>query len=502
MAPAGQLTMAPAIVPALDAIFKAHAVRNPDAIALIDPPDCERMTGEAPRRLTYLQADRAVGAIAARLHEIGLAPGTVVGVQMPNVAIAVLTMLAIMRAGMIAAPLPLLWRRTDCVAALSEAGARAIVTCGQVAGFDHAALALEIAAELFPIRAVCGFGCATTDGIIPFDDLLSGSDEHPDAILFQETTDASFALVTFETTADGIMPVARDTAQLLTAGRLVRQRSGIAPNAVILSTLPATTFAGISAALVPWLLSGGTLVLHHPFDPDVLRDQIARERCDALVVPDAMLSGLCATPWLESGNVSSVIAVWRAPERLAAAAQWTNLDAALVDVAAFGETALLAARRAPSGRTLPWPVGPLTIANGGAECAHVAITPGGTLGIRGALVASRFTPYEVDAVAEPSAASGHIDTGYGCRMIADDNALVVTTPPVGLIAVGGYRFAMHDLQHMVRGIDGNSVLAALPHALAGHRLAGHATDPVTMREMLQTMGVNPLLTAAFRDRAA
>jgi len=55
---------------------------------------------------------------------------------------------------------------------------------------------------------------------------------------------------------------------------------------------------------------------------------------------------------------------------------------------------------------------------------------------------------------------------------------------------------------MVRGIDSNSVVAALPHALSGHRLAGHAADPSAMRDMLQTMGMNPLLSAAFRDRAA
>ena len=494
--------MTPGIIPALDAILKAQAARNPNAIALIDPPDCERITGELPRRFTYMQADRAVGAIAARLREIGLAPGTVVGVQMPNVAASIVTLLAIMRAGMIAAPLPLLWRRTDCVAALSESGARAIVTCGQAAGFDHAALALEVAAELFPIRAVCGFGCAATDGIVPLDDLLSGADEHPDAILFQDNSSASFALITFDATVGGIVPVARDTVQLLAGGRLVRQRAEIGPSAVILSTLPATSFAGLSAALVPWLLSGGTLVLHHPFDPDILREQIERERCTALVVPDAMLPGLCACDWLEPAEIRSVISVWRAPERLSGAAQWTNLDVTLVDVAAFGETALLAARRSPGGRTLPWPTGPLTIAPGGPDCATVTLTPNGTLGIDGALAASPFDPYGSEILTAASGNGSYVDTGFPCRVTADDDALMVTAAPAGLVAVGGYRFAIHDLQLMVRGIDNNGVLAALPHALSGHRLAGHAADPAAMREMLQTMGMNPLLAAAFGHRAA
>jgi hypothetical protein len=308
-------------------------------------------------------------------------------------------------------------------------------------------------------------------------------------------------------TADGVVPVARDSEQLLAGGRLVRQRAEIGPNATILATLPAASFAGVSSALVPWLLSGGTLVLHHPFDPETLREQIEHERCDTLVVPDAVLPGLCASGWLEPDGVRSVIAVWRAPERLSAAPQWTSLDTTLVDVAAFGETALLAERRPPSGRSAPWPVGAVKIANGGPDFAEIAITPHGTLGIRGALAAPPFEPFGTDAAGAVSNATGQadkgqVDTGFSCRLATEDNVLIVTAPPAGLVAVGGYRFALHDLQHMVRGIDGNGVLAALPHALAGHRLAGHASDPVTMRDMLQTMGINPLLTAAFRDRAA
>jgi non-ribosomal peptide synthetase component F len=187
------MTMTAAALPALDAILKAQAARNPAAIALVDPSDCERVTGQPPRRFTYAQADRSVGAIAARLHEIGLSPGTVVGVQMPNVAISILTLLGIMRAGMVPAPLPLLWRLSDCVAALSRSGARALVTCGRVDGFDHAALSLEIAAELFPIRVVCGFGCAATDGIVPLDDLVSEMGERPDIPLFQGASSAPLA---------------------------------------------------------------------------------------------------------------------------------------------------------------------------------------------------------------------------------------------------------------------------------------------------------------------
>lgn len=492
------MTAARGMVPSLDAILKAHAAQNPDTLALIDPPDCEGVTGEQPRRLTFRQADRAAGAIAARLCDIGLARGAVVGMQMPNTVASIVMLLGIMRAGMVAAPLPLLWRRADCVAALSAAGARAIVTCGRVAGFDHGRLALDIAAELFPIRAVCGFGCGAVDGIVPFDDLLSAFVEQPDSTRHGNDARAAFAVLTFDTTADAIVPVARDMAQLLAGGRLVRQRGQIEPGAIILSTIPVGSYAGMSAALVPWLLSGGTLVLHHPCDPDLLREQIGMERCTALVVPDAILGGLSESGLLDASAIHTVISVWRAPERLAGAAQWTNLDVTLVDVAAFGETALLAARRPPGGRTLPWPVGPLRIANDGPECAHVTLTPAGTLGIGGTLAASAFTPFNADSATDATADRGPVDTGYPCRPAPDDDALIVTAPPAGLIAVGGYRFMLHALQQMVRGIDVNGVLAALPHALCGHRLAGHTADAAAMRDILQATGANPLLTAAFR----
>lgn len=495
---------ASASVPAPHAILKALASHCPDRVALVDPADNERVLGETPRRFTYAQADRAVGAIAARLREIGLAPGSVVAVKMPNVAANVLILLGIMRAGMIAAPLPLLWHRADCAAALTACGARAIITCGTVAGIDHATLALDIAAELFPIRAVCGFGCGTIDGIVPFDDLLSGSDEHSDPLLFQDAA-APVSVVTFDMTVDGIVPVGRDDAQLLAGGRLVRQRGEIGPGAVILSTIALSTYAALSAAFVPWLLDAGTLVLAHPFDPDAIGEQVEAESCSILILPEAMVPVLPNAGWLQPSDIRrTVISLWRAPERLAAAAPWTRRDVTLVDLAAFGETGLLAAGRPVGDWPAPWKAGPLTIADGGPECAHVAQTQAGTLGIRGLLAAPRFNPYGTGSVAAEAAIvptkDGHIDTGYPCRIVPD--GLLVTAPPARLVSVGGYRFPLHDLQRMVRDIEVTGMLTALPHAISGHRLAGHATNPAAIRDMLMDMGANPLLAAAFRDRAA
>jgi acyl-CoA synthetase (AMP-forming)/AMP-acid ligase II len=64
----------------LDDIFRRHVLRRPDALALVDPINRAVFTGGNPRRLTYTQADRVVGAIAARLRDMGLPTDAVVGI--------------------------------------------------------------------------------------------------------------------------------------------------------------------------------------------------------------------------------------------------------------------------------------------------------------------------------------------------------------------------------------------------------------------------------------
>ncbi len=100
----------------IDEVFRHSAERRPHALALADPPNREAFADAAPRRLTYAEADRVITAIAAQLHRMALPPDSIVAVQLPNIVENILTMLGVLRAGMIAAPLPLLWRRADAAA--------------------------------------------------------------------------------------------------------------------------------------------------------------------------------------------------------------------------------------------------------------------------------------------------------------------------------------------------------------------------------------------------
>ena len=89
---------------------------------------------------------------------MGLPTDAIVGIQLPNTVENILTILGVMRAGMIAAPLPLLWRRADTSPRWRASARKALITCGRVGDFDHCQFAMRVAAEVFSIRYVCGFG--------------------------------------------------------------------------------------------------------------------------------------------------------------------------------------------------------------------------------------------------------------------------------------------------------------------------------------------------------
>jgi len=395
----------------LDDLFRRAGVRRADAMALSDPS----------RSLTFAQADCAISALAVRLRALGLATDAVVATHLPNSVEGAIALLGILRAGMIVAPLPLLWRQKDVVAALSHIGAKAIVT------FDgQADIAMQVAAELFQIRAIAGFGRDLPDGVVPLDDVfMSGATE-----FFQPSTRRSAAhaaAITFDITLDGIVPVTRSHSELIAGGLSAFREAGIAQDETILSSIPPSSFAGIAITLVTWLFGGGTLALHHGFDPVIFAEQCRAHDAMTVVLPGPALTAIVGAGLLN--QLKTVLALWRVPEQLVAAAPWQG-DAALTDIASFSETDLLAARRGPDGM-------PASIPDDAAD---------------------------------------------------------------GLVRVGFYRFRQDGIDVAVTAADPDAIIAALPDALLGQRLAGSAPTPADIATQLQDRGVHALIAGAFRLR--
>src|SRR5262249_37611632 len=155
------------------ALFQRILARQPDETALVDPRNKQRVTGQAPQRLTYAEADRAISALAAHFIDAGLPTHSVIAVQLPNTIEFILTMLAAHRAGLVVAVFPLLWRQAELVAGLTRTRGGAMVPSGGIDGIIHADLAMNAAAEAFSIRHVCGFGSELPEGMASLDQALT-----------------------------------------------------------------------------------------------------------------------------------------------------------------------------------------------------------------------------------------------------------------------------------------------------------------------------------------
>jgi hypothetical protein len=487
--------------PTLDGLFRRILARQPDALALVDPADKMRITGQAPRRLTFAQADQAISRLAAHFVEAGLPPHSVIAVQLPNTVEFALTLLAAHRAGLIVALLPQLWRHAELTDALNRIGARAIVSSGSIDGVSHADLAMNAAVEAFSIRHVCGFGSGLPEGMAPLDDIMA-DDHAPTPTVALDARHA--ALISFDITAGGLLAVPRTHLNLIAGGLAVFLESGMTQGATILAAHTMTSFAGVAASLVCWLLSGGTLALHHPFDSEVLEQQLLDLRCDTLVAPAALAMRLGEDDTLLRGYaLRNVVALWRTPEQVMSSPLWPAKSARLTDIYLFGEAGLFGARRGDNGAAADIMPGPYGAPRDDAQspiAGEIVVTDNGTLALRGSMV-----PLAAYSAAASQTDRGNppitsVDTGYAARLDRTTGAICITAPPPGILAVGGYRFQADDLQAWAKRLGDGATLTALPDRLSGYRLAGRANDNARARGALAELGLNPLMVEAFRDR--
>ncbi len=488
----------------LDGLFRRILARRPNALALCDPLNKARITGQPPKRLTFAEANRSITALSAHFIEAGLPANSIVAVQLPNTVEFMLTVLAAQRAGLVVALLPLLWRQEELTVALNCIGARAIVTTARIDDVDHADLAMNAAAEAFSIRHVCGFGDDLPEGMASLDLAMSGTSAAPRALM-QDGRKA--AIISFDVTSDGFRAVPRTHLNLIAGGLALFLESQVPQGATVMSAFAPSSFAGLTSSLLIWLLSGGTLVLHHPFDGDIFLQQINEDRCDTLIAPAQLALRLTEIDLpTRLPTLRNVVGLWRAPEQVASSVLWNSPQATLTDVYLFGEAGLFGARRAADGAPapiLPGPHGAPRDVETSSIAGEILLTPRGTLALRGPMVAAAAYAPEFladDAMVPPP--RDHVDTDYAARLDRSTGAIGITAPPPGIMAVGGYRFLSQDLQEWARRLGQGALLTALPDRLSGYRLVGRGPDNARAREALAELGLNPLMVEAFRDSAS
>ena len=123
---------------------------RPESTALV----AWRTEDETETRLTWRQLARRAAAAANALERAGAGRGDVVSFQLPNWWEFVALYLATVRLGAVANPLMPIFRRRELSFMLRLAESRVLIAPERFRGFDHGALARELAAELPGLRLV------------------------------------------------------------------------------------------------------------------------------------------------------------------------------------------------------------------------------------------------------------------------------------------------------------------------------------------------------------
>lgn len=451
----------------IDGLFRTAAVAAPQKAAFMDPPDKARFSDCPLLKLDYAQASRLVDALAAHFKALGFKSDDVVAVQLGNIAQNYLTLLALLRANLIACPLPPLWREHEITSALKQIAPRAIVTETRIGSHRHADMMRFVAADLFSVRHVLAFGGEVPDGLLPLDDIL---EQEPRVFEAERRQDAAdhVATITWQAGGDAAPePVGRSHNHWLAAARMHVQQAGLTEKDILFAPYFPTNLQALTTQLASLVMTGATLALYQAGAEAEIARRIADAGATYAVLPPAVLRDLSHQNRLQGGALPLRAAgrAWPSPEMAAEeTVEPLQADIELYDIYAFGEAGLYVAAGAAGGKpAAAIPVGAIGVPEGAPDAATLleaklaggprkaaSLGPAlsGLLHLRGPMVPSRAVRREgrsSSAGLQPTglAARGYMATGIGCRIAREhppaarfcrreDGVVMVGSAPVSI----------------------------------------------------------------------
>jgi acyl-CoA synthetase (AMP-forming)/AMP-acid ligase II len=280
--------------------FRFHVRKSPEKVCLVDPLNREAILGQKPERLTYAELSRAVDATAEALLAKGLGKDDIIMVQLPNCWELAMLYLAIPRMGGLISPMPMQWRSSELeyIAKLTEAAA--IITVGTFGNFNHREMAGNVQAKQASVREIILLDEIREMARGPVTGKLEGIDIDPNNIFtlcWSSGTEAepkgcplSHNNWIFQSTLCFEMAPIHWGDNLITAGPLVNM-------------------ASIGTVFIPWIIGGGKMVLHHPFDGGAFVMQLMSEEIHYTLLVPAIVNALLKHPMVDKFDFSKMRAI-------------------------------------------------------------------------------------------------------------------------------------------------------------------------------------------------
>ena len=291
----------------LDDLFRKHVAAHPDAEALVDPLNATDVVGGLPDRLTWRETSHAVDRLAAVLIAHGIRKDQVVVIQLPNIAELSIAYLACLRLGVIASPAPVQYRENELAYIIDRTDAVAAITADRIGKQQHGEMIVALKARCPTLKTVFVLGETCPAGALDLEPLMDGvtGKQHRAAQKAAKdahvTADDIFTICWTSGTEAQPKGVPRSHNEWIIMGAGVVDAADLEPGARLLNPFPMVNMAGISTAFVGWLLLGGVLIQHQPFDLPILLKQMREERIDYTVAPPAVLNLLLQNEALLEG---------------------------------------------------------------------------------------------------------------------------------------------------------------------------------------------------------
>lgn len=288
----------------VDACFRALVDRLGAREAVVDAPNRSEFLGGTPQRLSFAELEQEVARACVVLRNQGLSAGDVICVQLPNCVEQFVLYLACARLGLVASPVPVQYREHELGHILALTSARAAVTYHVPGGYDHVAMFDRLRGSvpsldaLFVLDGPAGGGAVVLADAMRAVELSTGVRDEPAC-----PVDANDVFTVCWTSGTEARPkgVPRTHNEWFAQGRIAVGLSRVGENHRILNPFPLINMAGFATCFFTWLLTGCTVVQHHPFKLPVFLGQLRDERIDHTVAPPAVLNAMLHNPALVEG---------------------------------------------------------------------------------------------------------------------------------------------------------------------------------------------------------
>jgi len=259
--------------------------------------------------LSYADLDRLSRRIALKLLDLGIAPGDVVSLQLPNWWQFAAMHLACLRIGAITNPLMPIFRERELTYMLGFAESKLLIAPARFRGFDYRPMVDSLKPELPALRHalyVDGDGSDSFEAVLlaePLEDAAGAADRlnrhRPDA------NDVIELIYTSGTTGQpkGVMHTSNTTLSHL---NLWIQHHSLSADDVFLMASPLAHQTGFLYGILQPVMLGSEVILQDRWHPPLAAEIIQRHRCTFTMGATPFLNDIVYMPNVGNFDLSSL----------------------------------------------------------------------------------------------------------------------------------------------------------------------------------------------------